>query len=69
MSVGQHWLDLLTQLIDTFDLEVGLGIHDHPSTIQFTTPKSGLRSLGNLCLVHAPDGKSVRLSLWSPLHH
>ena len=49
MSVGQHWLDLLTQLIDTFDLEVGLGIHDHPSTIQFTTPESGFR-FGKLCV-------------------
>jgi hypothetical protein len=40
MSVGQHWLDWLQQLIVSGDWEVGLGIYDHPSTVQATTHES-----------------------------
>ena len=46
MSVGQHWLDWLQHLIVSGDWEVGLGIYDHPSTVQVTTPESGFWSLG-----------------------
>ena len=41
MSVGEHWVDSLTQLIVSKNLEVDSGIYDHPSTVQVTTPESG----------------------------
>jgi hypothetical protein len=40
MSVRQHWVDSLTQLLVSKNLEVDSGIYDHPSTVQATTHES-----------------------------
>ena len=64
MSVGQHWVDSLTQLIVSDNLEVDSGVYDQPSTIQVTTPESGFWSLGISLFSLRTWWSSLWLSSW-----